>query len=74
MNFRPTTDPRNWRTRCRSALTARGQRIALSQSVDEPVIHLGDLTLTLNEAFALGAELMQTAVQMKAATTTETTR
>lgn len=65
MNFRPTTDPRNWRTRSRSALTARGQVLHLSQSVDEPEIHLGDVTLTPNEAFKLGAELMAMAVAAK---------
>lgn len=73
MNFRPTPDPRNWRTRTRSALTARGQVLHLSQSVDEPEIHLGDFTLTLNEAFVLGTELMNLAMQAKAATM-ETTR
>lgn len=69
MNFTPTTDPRNWRTRSRSALTARGQVLHLSQSVDEPEIRLGDgrheFTFTPNEAFKLGAELMAMAVAAK---------
>jgi len=67
MNFRPTPDPRNWRTRSRSALTARGQVVHLSQSVDEPEIHLGDgqheFTFTPHEAFALGTELLNAAMQ-----------
>lgn len=63
MNFRPTTDPRNWRTRSRSALTARGQVLHLPQAVDEPEIHLGDFTLTPAEAFALGTELLNAAMQ-----------
>lgn len=66
MNFRPTHDPRNWRTRSRSALTARGQVLHLSQSVDEPEIHLGEFTLTPAEAFALGTELLNAAMQAQA--------
>lgn len=72
MNFRPTTDPRNWRTRSRSALTARGQVLHLSQSADKPDIHLGEFTLTPDEALALAAELLNAATQMRP--TTETTR
>lgn len=69
MNFRPTQDPRNWRTRSRSALTARGQKVCLSQSVDAAEIHLGDayreFTLTPAEAFALGIELLNAAMAAK---------
>lgn len=35
----------------------------LSQSVDEPEIHLGEFTLTPAEAFALGTELLNAAMQ-----------
>lgn len=71
MNFRPTHDPRNWRTRSRSALTARGQVLHLSQSVDEPEIHLGDFTLTPAEAITLAAELLNAATQAKEPTCTQ---
>jgi len=73
---RTTTDLRNWRTRGRSALTARAQVVHLSQSVDKPEIHLGivgrELTLTRDEALALGTELIQQAIAMTP--TKETTR
>lgn len=74
MNFRPTTDPRNWRTRSREARTQAGHVLSVAQDVTDARIYLGfgigsgallitEAQLTPAEAFALGTELLNAAMQ-----------
>lgn len=71
--FTPTHDWRNYRTTTRECRTQAGQRITVAQDTTEARVYLGhgglvmeELQLTPAEAFALGAELMNAAMQAQA--------
>ena len=73
MNFAPIEDWRNWRTRTRQARTKAGLTITVAEDVTLGHIYLGsgvllltDMQLTAAEAFALGTELLNAAMQAKA--------
>jgi len=76
MDFKPLTDWRNWHTAARQARTQAGQTVVVAHSATSDcvylttpapmgaeVAHVIELQLTPLEAFALGAELMQTGVR-----------
>ena len=86
MDFEAITDWRNWHTAARQARTQAGQTVLVAHSatsdclyltVPAPmgaeVAHVIELQLTPIEAFALGAELMQTSMRAASNRTAVTT-